>query len=149
GFPDQHARNIHWLIDGFCGIETSLNPGALFGMGAGQSHWFALLSVVAAVGIMVWLTYGQAYKEFWLTIALGSITAGIFGNLYDRVGLWHFADTPSGWQNNVRDWILFRFGSYDWPNFNIADCCLVVGAGVLVTHAFLTPVKNEPKTKAV
>lgn len=139
GFPDLHERRIFWLIEGFCGIETSLNPGALFGMGAGNSHWFALLAVLATIGIVVWLTFGRASEDLWITIALGLITGGILGNLYDRLGLWHFADTPTAWQNNVRDWILFRFGTYDWPNFNIADSCLVIGAGILVVHAFLTP----------
>src|SRR5687767_7034143 len=33
GLP--RANNPWWLIDGRFGIETSVNPGALFGMGAG------------------------------------------------------------------------------------------------------------------
>lgn len=146
GFPSAQERQIYWLIEGFCGVETSLNPGALFGMGAGHSHWFAVLSVVAALGIGVWLSYGKAIHDLWVTVALGLITGGIFGNLYDRVGFWHFENTPTAWQCNVRDWILFRFGSYDWPNFNIADSCLVVGAAILVLHAFLMPA-NEPEVK--
>ncbi len=143
GFPMGQERQIYWLIEGFCGVETSLNPGALFGLGAGQSHWFAALSIVAAIGIGIWLTYGKAIHDLWLTIALGLISGGIFGNLYDRLGFWHFAETPTSWQCNVRDWILFRFGSYDWPNFNIADSCLVVGAAILVTHAFVIAPKKD------
>lgn len=147
GYP--RADNIYWLLQPYVGIETSLNPGALFGMGAGQSHWFAALSVIAAVGIIAWLTYGRAAIDFWLTIALGLVMGGIIGNLYDRLGLWHFTNVPGDWRNNVRDWILFQYPApwanwqlVPWPNFNIADSCLVVGAAILVLHAFLTP--NKP-----
>ena len=66
GYP--RADNIYWLWQPVFGIETSLNPGALFGMGAGNSHWFAALSIIAAIGIVAWLTYGRAAHDFWLTI---------------------------------------------------------------------------------
>lgn len=150
GMP--RPENVHWLLEPYFGIETSLNPGALFGMGAGNSHWFAFLSVVAGLGIVAWLTYGRAAHDRWLTIALGLVMGGIIGNLYDRLGLWHYTGVPDPWRNNVRDWILVQYPApWDnwaltpWPNFNIADSCLVVGALVLVVHAFLTPTaKAEP-----
>jgi signal peptidase II len=150
GFP--RPDNVHWLLEPYVGIETSLNPGALFGMGAGYSHWFALLSVVAAIGIVVWLTYGGAAQDRWLTIALGLVTGGIIGNLYDRLGLWHFADMPDSWRNNVRDWILFQYPApwenwnlVPWPNFNIADSCLVIGAAILVVHSLVSPPQPAEK----
>jgi signal peptidase II len=148
GMPQRD--NAYWIIEPYFGFETSCNPGALFGMGAGYSHLFALLSVVAAVGIVVWLSWGQAIRDRWLVVALGLVMGGIFGNLYDRLGLWHYAGMPEVWRNNVRDWILFQYPApwqnwqlVPWPNFNIADMCLVVGAGILVMHAFLTPVDKE------
>jgi len=52
GLP--RVGNEWWLIDKRLGIETSLNPGALFGMGAGWWWLFALLSVIALAGIMTW-----------------------------------------------------------------------------------------------
>ena len=153
GFP--RADNVHWLIEPYVGIETSLNPGALFGMGAGHSHWFALLSVAAAIGIVVWLTYGRAALDRWLTISLGLVMGGIIGNLYDRLGLWHYTNVPEPWRNNVRDWILFQYPApWDgwaltpWPNFNIADSCLVVGAAILMIHALLTPSKPAEEKSA-
>ena len=137
-----------WLIEPYVGIETAVNPGALFGMGAGWGKLFAVLSIVAAIAILVWLSKFQAIKSWWLVIALASVTGGIFGNLYDRLGMWNPpADRPD-WQSGVRDWILFRYESYTWPNFNIADSLLVCGAIMLAVHSFLTPVpdKEAPKT---
>lgn len=136
-----------WLIEPYVGIETAVNPGALFGMGAGWGKLFAVLSIVAAVAILVWLSKFQAIKSWWLVVALASVTGGIFGNLYDRLGMWNPpADRPE-WQSGVRDWILFRYESYTWPNFNIADSLLVCGAIMLAVHSFLTPVPAKESTK--
>lgn len=77
-------------------------------------------------------------------MALGCVTAGILGNLYDRLGLpglkWNYAEPPLHEVGDpvyaVRDWILVMIGPYGWPNFNIADSLLVCGAAMLVWHAF-------------
>ena len=138
----SHARQVcHWWIEGIFGIETSTNPGALFGMGSGYSWLFAIFSVVALVGIFIWLFVFRAAFDRWLTFALGMISGGILGNLYDRVGLGQLPGYPDEIDNNVRDWILFRLEGvpfFDpWPNFNIADVLLVAGAIMLFIHAFL------------
>jgi signal peptidase II len=142
GMPPQFGRNVYWIpgMEHYVGVETALNPGALFGMFAGQGTWFAVLSVAAAVGICVWLFRFGGAKDLWLTIALGLVMGGIFGNLHDRLGLW----SPPGetiYRNEVRDWILLEWPGeerpYTWPNFNIADMLLVTGAIMLVLHAFI------------
>lgn len=136
-----------WLIEPYMGIETAVNPGALFGMGAGWGKLFAVLSILAAAAIVLWLSKFQAIKSWWLLVSLGCVTGGIFGNLYDRLGMWHPpADRPE-WQSGVRDWILFRYEAYTWPNFNIADSLLVCGAIMLAIHSFLTPVPAQEPTK--
>ena len=147
--------NEWWIIEGFFGIETSVNPGALFGMGAGYSWLFAALSIVAATGIITWLFIFGAARDRWLTVALGSVTGGIAGNLYDRLGLWDSTGLPAELSHGVRDWILFRYERHTWPNFNIADTLLVTGAIMLVLHALLwrdtspqeTPEENPAATK--
>jgi len=136
--------NVWWIWEPFVGIETAVNTGALFGMGAGNGRFFAILSIAAAVGILIWLFYARAATDLWLTVALGCVTAGILGNLYDRLGLWIQADTPAAWHSAVRDWILFRYGSFTWPNFNVADSLLVSGAAMLMWHA----AREQPQTTA-
>lgn len=134
GLPTQ--RDPYWIIDGIFGIETAVNIGAVFGMGAGQGLVFAALSIVAAVGILIWLFWFGAAWSWWLTVALGMVCGGIIGNLYDRLGMWWKDGYPPEWSSGVRDWILFRIEGvpfFDpWPNFNIADSLLVVGAGMLL-----------------
>ena len=137
GLPRQD--NVWWIWEPFVGIETAVNTGALFGMGAGNGRFFAILSVFAAGGILMWLFYARAARDLWLTVAMGSVMGGILGNLYDRLGLWIEAGMPEIWQSAVRDWILFRYGAYTWPNFNIADSLLVCGAAMLMWHAVREP----------
>jgi signal peptidase II len=115
-------------------VETALNYGALFGMGQNMGWLFATLSVLALAGILYWLFVAKAARDWLLTIALAGVTAGILGNLYDRLGLW--ANPTGSPIYAVRDWILFRYGQHTWPNFNIADSLLVCGAGLLIWHAW-------------
>jgi signal peptidase II len=132
-----------WLIEGRLGIETSINTGALFGMGSGYWWLFATLSIVAALGIMTWLFVFRAAHDRWLNVALAAVTAGILGNLFDRIGLWDATGLRSEFHHGVRDWILFVWPEIKlrifnpWPNFNIADSLLVTGAIMLVVHAFV------------
>ena len=48
---------------------------------------FALISILAAIAIPIWLFRLGAAQDVWLTVALGCVMAGIVGNLYDRLGL--------------------------------------------------------------
>ncbi len=135
----------YWIIDGIFGWQTSLNQGALFGMGQGMAIWFAALSVLAGVGINYWLFVARAALDRWLTVALGCIMAGVLGNLYDRLGMWN----PPGIElNAVRDWILFEFRGHVWPNFNLADTFLVCGAIMLCWHALQMEMAQRSANKA-
>jgi signal peptidase II len=133
-----------WLWPGHIGIQKSLNEGALFGMGQGKVAIFALFSVIAAIAIPTWLFWFRAAEDFWLTIILGVIMGGVIGNFYDRMGfhgmVWDEFDPQRAGQtiHAVRDWILFQVSDeWVWPNFNIADSLLVVGAVLLFIRSLV------------
>jgi signal peptidase II len=142
---EGHASPPIWLIGEVFGLETSLNEGALFGIGQGQGLVFAAISFVAVIGILYWLFVARAAHDLHLTIALGFVLAGILGNLYDRIGL-HGLTWAAGVHGHqagdrvyaVRDWLHFKIDAvgFDWPIFNLADSCLVCGAILLIWHAF-------------
>ena len=106
-----------------------VNHGALFGIGGGQkgvaNGVFAAVSVAAAIAILVWGTRRNPAREKGLMAALGLILGGTVGNLYDRIVF-----------GGVRDFLYFY--KIEWPVFNVADCCLVIGAGLLLVQAFFT-----------
>jgi lipoprotein signal peptidase len=109
-----------------------VNRGALFGWGGGRdggadlNTMFAIVSCAAALGIAFWSTRPNTRRDRVLCAALGLILAGTLGNFYDRLVF-----------SGVRDF-LHWYKWYDWPVFNIADCCLVCGASLLLAHAFFT-----------
>jgi signal peptidase II len=140
GAPDGTTG---WLLDGWLKFRlfTTFNHGALWGVGQGMTWLFAALSVAAIVGVFYWLFWAGAARSWWLTVALGLITAGTLGNLWDRAGM-HGIQTPDGLPVfAVRDFLHFRFGSFDWAIFNLADMFLVTGAIMLG----LQSLKAEPK----
>tara|TARA_R110002072_G_C7978996_1_gene536084 strand:+ start:101121 stop:101732 length:612 start_codon:yes stop_codon:yes gene_type:complete len=146
GYPG--GRSI-WNADFFgdwgnVQLLTSINEGALWGMGQGYTWLFALLSIFAVAGVSVWLFVFGAARSLWLTIALGLIMAGTLGNLYDRLGL-HECVRPDGSAiYGVRDFLAFTFGTYHYPIFNIADCFLVTGAIMLAIQSFRAEHTGEP-----
>lgn len=114
-----------------------VNHGALFGMGGQHKEQantvFAVVSLLAAVAITVWGMQRRMAREKVLMVALGLILGGTLGNLYDRVVF-----------TGVRDFLYFYY--IDWPVFNVADCCLVVGAGLLLLQAvFVRPPAELPR----
>ena len=125
-----------WVVKDFFGFQTAVNQGALFGIGQGGSSIFALFSVVAFIAILMWLIKGRAWQNLFLTTCLGCITGGVIGNFYDRMGWWHDAEIHPDYAHGVRDFILFTYQDYVWPNFNIADCLLVCGAFMLLIYSF-------------
>lgn len=146
-FSEHHSTRDHdvsfWWIDGVFGIQTSFNGGALFGMFQGGSFWLAGLSFVALGGVLIWLFYYRLAHSLFLTVTFAMISGGILGNLYDRMGFGFAESHPVETQYHVRDWIHFRLAGVPWfdpwPNFNIADSLLVVGAAMLFAFALRHP----------
>lgn len=65
-------------------FHTMLNPGALFGIGRGQTTLFIVASILALV-LVVWMFVQSAARRWVLHLALGGILAGALGNMYDRI----------------------------------------------------------------
>ena len=132
---------------GFSALQTwsgptmpRVNHGALWGIGGSQkgtaNGFFAAVSVLAAAAILLWGTRKGPARERWLSAALGLILGGTVGNLYDRIVF-----------GGVRDFL--HFYKINWPVFNFADCCLVVGAGLLLVQAlFVAPPAQQPAPAA-
>jgi lipoprotein signal peptidase len=116
-------------------VMPRVNHGALWGIGGSQKGnanlFFAGVSLLAAGGILVWGTRKGPAKERWLSAALGLILGGTIGNFYDRIVF-----------GGVRDFLHFYY--VPWPVFNFADCCLVVGAGLLLVQAVFAPHAKQP-----
>lgn len=136
GFPNgQSPAWIEtWITFRF---HTSFNRGALWGIGQNLTWLFTLLSVFAVGIILYWVLFRNITQSWTFTICLALILAGTLGNLYDRLGCHGYTHPLTGERYYaVRDFLLFRFGTYDWPVFNLADVFLVTGAVYLIFQSF-------------
>ena len=71
------------IIQNLCSLRVSLNPGALFGIGAGMAPIFVGASVLALMFVLYLFAHSTSNRRS-LHIALGLVLAGAIGNLYDR-----------------------------------------------------------------
>lgn len=77
----QNGRRV--LIPHVLEFQTMLNPGALFGIGGGQTTLFLVASAVALV-LVGWMFVQSSPRRQLLHVALGAVLAGALGNMYDR-----------------------------------------------------------------
>jgi len=115
------------IINGCLRLVRALNNGAAFGIFAGKPYFLTAISVIALVVVIGIFLFSGTHKRL-VHVALGLFTAGICGNLYDRVF------------NNglVRDFIDVYYRDSHWPAFNVADSLLCIGVGLLIISTFLT-----------
>ncbi len=78
---DPHKPRL--VIKNLCSLQLSLNPGALFGLGAGMAPVFVGASVLALMFVL-YLFANAGTKRWSMHIALGLVLGGALGNLYDR-----------------------------------------------------------------
>ena len=78
---------------------------------------FSVVSVAVVLGLLYKL--GRAWSLTAVSLAL--ILGGALGNLYDRI---HYA--------HVVDFLEVHIVHYHWPDFNIADSAIVIGACLLL-----------------
>lgn len=101
-------------------LTLTNNPGAAFSFlknaGGWQRWFFILLAIAVSVYIIVWLMRVEK-KEPIIKLGLSLVLGGALGNLIDRV---RYAF--------VIDFIQVHYSSWYFPDFNLADSAITVGA---------------------
>jgi len=124
----QTETQHYSLIDGFLQFIVRENDGAAFSIFRGQTLFLVGISAVALV-VMIYIFFSRKIHSRLMLFALGCMTSGIIGNLYDRA-------FNAG---RVRDFIDVFIGSHHWPTFNVADSMLCIGVGLLIIVNLRTP----------
>ena len=125
--PSGSARVV---IPGIFRLTHVLNSGAAFSLFADSVSPGAVriglivFSVIAAFIVLGLLLRTGRYLTI-STVALALILGGAVGNLYDRARLYY-----------VVDFLEVTIVHYHWPDFNVADSCIVIGACLLVIEIF-------------
>ena len=131
---------------GFVHISFVLNYNAAFGIGA-SNHVvsrvvYLIVASLVSVCVAAYLIVKRKEMKLYIRACLVLIITGALGNVIDRVFY--------GPEYAVVDWIDFY---WFWPFvFNIADCCVVIAAFMLIIYIIISEVKDyreKNKSKVV
>ncbi|MEC0170255.1 signal peptidase II [Paenibacillus graminis] len=133
------------VIKDFFMITSHRNQGAAFGILQGQQWFFVVVTVIVVAGIVWYLNKARATRKL-LPTALALVLGGAVGNFLDRL-----------LNGEVVDFLMFNFGSYTFPIFNVADSCIVIGVALIILDTLLdmksgeeiNEVKETKETKEV
>ena len=117
------------VIPGVFRLSHVLNTGAAFSL---MENWppnqvrigLITFSVLAAL-VLITLLWRAGRALTPTSVALALIFGGAIGNLYDRIRFHH-----------VVDFLAVKIYHYNWPDFNVADSCIVIGACLLLLEIF-------------
>ncbi|MBO6262366.1 MAG: signal peptidase II [Bacilli bacterium] len=137
---------------GFVHISYVLNEGAAFGMGTGNPTANRIIYLVVAtlisIGLMCYLIIKRKTMTKFIRATLIMVIVGAFGNMIDRIFYGPLQGESGLFTGRVVDWIDFYwFWGYV---FNIADCCIVIAAFMLIVYIIVQEVKDyRAKNKTV
>ncbi|MDO5733099.1 MAG: signal peptidase II [Eubacteriales bacterium] len=116
------------VVDGFFHLSYVENRGAAFSFLADKSYGIYLLSSISLIAIVLLVHFLKrsdvSRRREWILLILLS---GALGNFIDRI-----------LRNYVIDFLDFRFGSYHFPTFNLADSYLCIAFALLFIDILLT-----------
>ena len=127
------------VIDGFFSITHVLNRGIVFGLFQGGYVAIFLLLTVVAVGLIGTFYRQLPSTDLLSTGALGLILGGAIGNGIDRLA-----------RQAVVDFLHFELGMFTYPDFNVADSCIVIGVGLLLfaPQSWTSPASSDAQPPA-
>jgi signal peptidase II len=108
------------VINNFFKITYVKNDGAAFSILSGNVNFLIILSIIALIILIYYLIKKVNFNKFEI-LSYSLLIAGISGNLIDRI-----------FRNSVIDYLDFNIFGYNFPIFNIADICIVIGCLILI-----------------
>ena len=116
---DSYITQKIEIIKNFFYLNIVHNKGAAWGL---LTNHVIFLSIFMLIALALILFYSSKFhKNIRNTIAFGLITGGLLGNLIDRI-----------FRGYVIDFLDFYLFKYDYPVFNIADICIVIGMFLII-----------------
>jgi signal peptidase II len=119
-------RITHWTNEGaaFSLFANTASPNAV--------RW-GLICFSSLMALIILFLLVRLGDHFTLTtVALALVFAGALGNVHDRIAY-----------GSVVDFIEVHIFSYHWPDFNIADSSVVIGACMLLFDSLLPKKRAE------
>ena len=137
------------VIPGLFELVNYKNKGAAFGMGTGWGSAmlvFAIFTVIA-LGVMGWMLVKLPKEDRFEAGIMGLITGGAIGNAIDRAMYQEVTDFLKFFTDDPDQvaWLNAKFGMAEWPSFNVADSCIVVGVLVFFVYTLIQDYNDKGK----
>ncbi len=142
------------VIGDFARLTYIENPGMAFGIDVGGKLFFSLFSVIASVGILLYL-YKMRNERLLFRFSLALILGGAVGNLIDRVFYGVLFSDGMLFYGKVVDFIdvdffninIFGYHLSRFPIFNVADSSVTIGVLILLIfhRSFITGEEHLPE----
>lgn len=108
------------LIPGWFSLFYIQNTGAAWGIFAGRMWFFYIITAVVVL-YLVYTFHKSKIQHKLAGWSFAFILAGAIGNFIDRLMNGYVVD-------------MFRFDFINFPIFNVADVCLVIGVGLMIIY---------------
>ena len=132
----EHLAHGQWR-EVFPGLTLThvRNPGiafSLFADGGPLTRVLLHLVILTAVVVIAWMVVRHPRHRVLAGFAFGLILGGAVGNLIDRV--------LYGWVLDfIHVWVRLGERTWSWPDFNVADSAISVGAVLLILTELFRP----------
>ena len=120
----MHIHESFPVIKNFFHITYVQNDGAAWSMLKGNRFLLIVIALIA-LGLMCFFIFKNQNLSLLENVSISILIGGILGNLIDRI-LYGY----------VIDFLDFRFGSYYFPVFNVADICIVISVILIIITLF-------------
>lgn len=121
GFYVLHTRNNGAAFGIFRNVHLTLGGLVIDG-----TFLLGVLSALVGLAILLTLLTTRRRLAVLTRLSLALVLAGAWGNMVDRFRLGY-----------VVDFVHFHVRGFDFPVFNLADACIVVGAALLLLASVL------------
>lgn len=116
------------VIPNFFHLTLCYNTGGAWSIFSGNIAFLVIVSLIA-LGVVIYTMIKS--KTLFYKYSCALFIGGLIGNLYDRIIY-----------GKVIDFFDFIIFGYDFPVFNIADCFICIGVGIMFV-AMIREEKND------
>jgi len=112
------------IVKNFFSITHVKNTGAAWSIFSGKTIFLLIVSLFVIGGLVWYLIKNRSIskiEKYGYELVLG----GAIGNFVERLFIGY-----------VTDFLDFKIFGYDYPIFNLADCFIVIGIGILLIDAW-------------
>lgn len=110
------------VIANFFNITYVENDGAAWNILSGNKIFLILIALLVLFFIFYYFIFNKKLNKIEV-IAYSLFIGGLLGNLWDRIFI-----------GRVIDYLDFKIFGYNFPVFNLADICIVLGVLIIIIN---------------